>query len=888
MSNSRLTTLIFSFALILLSKHTLISQCVDGGNVWDDSWVSCTKTSNPNPIRPVSHWLLFEFDQPESISESHIWNANRAGQSVMGVNMMHVDYSVDGTSWISLGDFNLNKAPEDSSYTGIDGPNFNGVFVKKILFTTVTTHGNSSCASLAEVQFNIDQTACYGVVDVCNVCNGPGKLTWYRDSDTDGLGDPENSIKSCVQPNGFVSNPDDICDTGVYGWADIGALFESNGCTGCHGNGGSGGLDLTSYTSTRAGGNKCGPNLLTGNNLVGIITIDGYAGCSSVPISGQKMNDRVGGAVDNIELAMIQSWINSGAPEFCQCPQGTADTDGDGVCDNLDACPGFDNALIGSSCDDGLDCTINDRYTSDCNCIGQAVQDSDQDGVCDALDLAPNNPCTADGSVDGIEPAQWTGSIENDCDGDGIPLGQGDLDDYSPCISQHGFVPSPDCMCLSSAQEAGGRYIGNTGVSGIPEHGGGISDGLPSGFIATNDILHLGYPYLPKNTEICFQIGFSHVDGTAAIELNDIGTYLFPNTAGLVNYDMQEFCIQTIEDGPQSIEISKRGSGVFRVDGSNYEYCPCSITDQDALSPDCQCPSNQFQFTGTFVSATDGVTDGSFAAGQPDNIFSGRMNWDTLVLNYPQLLPNSKICVTAGFSDAFGVLLFQQSGVINSFSNTANLINYEPQEFCFITPDVLTDNLLYIMKYAPAYAKIDGSRVYACQPCMPSDPDTDGDGVCDANDPCPNSPNDDYDNDGICDDLDICLGFDDNYDTDSDGMPNGCDICFGFDDSIDTDGDGVPNGCDVCEGSDDSLDFDGDGLPNGCDLNPCLNFITEITGPHIIVDKAAHIHIHTNGYVQNNANINYQAGHSVLMERGFSVEQGTTFHASIGPCSQGN
>ncbi len=135
--------------------------------------------------------------------------------------------------------------------------------------------------------------------------------------------------------------------------------------------------------------------------------------------------------------------------------------------------------------------------------------------------------------------------------------------------------------------------------------------------------------------------------------------------------------------------------------------------------------------------------------------------------------------------------------------------------------------------------------------------DADGDGIADAADNCPNTPNRDQldtDGDGVGDSCDVCPGFDDTIDTDGDGVPDGCDtgdndgdgvvdeldncpdvanpaqvdgdgdgvgdacdVCAGFDDTIDTDGDTVPDGCDICAGSDDSIDFDGDGVPDGCD-----------------------------------------------------------------------
>ncbi len=147
----------------------------------------------------------------------------------------------------------------------------------------------------------------------------------------------------------------------------------------------------------------------------------------------------------------------------------------------------------------------------------------------------------------------------------------------------------------------------------------------------------------------------------------------------------------------------------------------------------------------------------------------------------------------------------------------------------------------------------DGSFMNAndqCGPCdcaMIGDVDSDGDGVCDGKDECPNNPDkseagmcgcdiNDSDGDWVCDPDDICPGWNDKRDDDNDGVPNGCDACPGSDDRADMDGDGIPDGCDscmmgdadndgvcdnidVCMGFDDRIDTDNDGIPDGCD--PC-------------------------------------------------------------------
>lgn len=313
----------YIFTLIAtLFVFGLHAQCVENGNYWNESWVSCTTSANPNPMRGTTHWILYDFDESQYIDSTHIWNANRTGESAWGAKDVIIDYSADGTTWVELGQYTFAQADETSTYAGFNGPRFNGVFLQKILITILNTHDGGSCASIAEMQFKIDQTACYGTIDVCGICDGPGELTWYIDADGDGLGSVNGTSNACQQPAGYVANNTDLCDNGNLGWAEIAPLFEDNGCSNaCHGAGASGGLDLRTYASTAMGGNICGTSLLTGTNLVNIITVDGYNGCGTA-ISIPAMNDRASGEFDAQELATLQAWIDGGAPESCTdyCP----------------------------------------------------------------------------------------------------------------------------------------------------------------------------------------------------------------------------------------------------------------------------------------------------------------------------------------------------------------------------------------------------------------------------------------------------------------------------------------------------------------------------------------------------------------------------------------
>lgn len=55
---------------------------------------------------------------------------------------------------------------------------------------------------------------CNGFIDICDVCNGTGEMTWYQDMDGDGLGNPDVSQSSCTQPTGYVADNTDTDDGG--------------------------------------------------------------------------------------------------------------------------------------------------------------------------------------------------------------------------------------------------------------------------------------------------------------------------------------------------------------------------------------------------------------------------------------------------------------------------------------------------------------------------------------------------------------------------------------------------------------------------------------------------------------------------------------------------
>ncbi len=698
-----------------------------------------------------------------------------------------------------------------------------------------------------------------GVCDANDICQGGDDNT---DSDNDGTPDfcdscDGNTVgNSCDDGDACTTN--DVIDAncncaGTFQDADGDGVCDANDiCQGGDDNVDSDN-DGTPDFCDSCDGNTVGNSCDDGDACTTNDVIDANCNCAGTfqDADGDGVcdaNDICQGGDDNVDSD------NDGTPDFCDscdgntvgnpCDDGDActtndvidancncagtfqDADGDGVCDANDICQGGDDNVdsdndgtpdfcdscdgntVGNSCDDGDACTTNDVIDANCNCAG-TFQDADGDGVCDANDICQGGDDNTDSDNDG------TPDFCDSCDGNtvGNPCDDGDV-----CTTND--VIDANCNCAGTFQDADGDGVcdANDICQGSDDNQDSDGDGIPNGCdecdantignscddgdaCTTNDVIDTN----------CNCAGtFQDADGDGVCDANDI-------CQG--SDDNQDSDGDGIPNGCDDCDANTIGNSC-----DDGDVC----TTNDVIDANCNC-------AGTFQDADgDGVCDANdICQGSDDN----------------------------QDSDGDGIPNGCDECDANTIGNSC-----DDGDVC-TTNDVIDANC----NCAGTFQDADGDGVCdANDICQGSDDnqDSDGDGIpngcddCDANtignscddgDAC--TTNDvidancncagtfqDADGDGVCDANDICQGSDDNQDSDGDGIPNGCDECDAntignscddgdactTNDVIDTncncagtfqdaDGDGVCDANDICQGSDDNQDSDGDGIPNGCD-----------------------------------------------------------------------
>jgi hypothetical protein len=123
-----------------------------------DTWISTQKSVSPNSSRGLIHWLSYDLGDSYALQQSKFWNINMVDSLTVGAKDLIIDYSIDGTTWLEFGRYDLSKGNGSTMYEGEAGPNFNGLIARYVLINIMSNHGHSTQAGLAEFKVNVSPT----------------------------------------------------------------------------------------------------------------------------------------------------------------------------------------------------------------------------------------------------------------------------------------------------------------------------------------------------------------------------------------------------------------------------------------------------------------------------------------------------------------------------------------------------------------------------------------------------------------------------------------------------------------------------------------------------------------------------------------------------------
>ena len=237
-----------------------------------------------------------------------------------------------------------------------------------------------------------------GVCDLDDICPG------FDDTiDTDGDTIPDGCDSVCVEfTDDFVDNPLTHSGTGFNSTTLLfqpdsqNVLFTISGISQrVKGKPANKYIERVDVSFVNGFGTPQNYGTFSGASVSSVI-IDIQSGVQSVTVSLTDEFDGNSGPTMNISFSQVTYCINS-----IPC---TPDSDGDGVCDEEDQCPGTNDALIGTLCDDADSCTVGEIYDSSCNCSGGIYTDNDGDGLCIGDDPDDNDGCNPDPNSGACSP----------------------------------------------------------------------------------------------------------------------------------------------------------------------------------------------------------------------------------------------------------------------------------------------------------------------------------------------------------------------------------------------------------------------------------------------------------------------------------------------------
>ncbi|WP_209404936.1 gliding motility-associated C-terminal domain-containing protein [Pseudozobellia sp. WGM2] len=530
------------------------------------------------------------------------------------------------------------------------------------------------------------------------------------------------------------------------------------------------------------------------------------------------------GLTNDEELTGVDDPSTPGNPNGNTTDPNDPDSDGDGIPDGQEAIDGTDP-------------------NDDCDSVGGTplgTSDCDNDGLTNdeeaSLGTDPNDPDSdGDGVNDGQEVIDGTDPLDDcdniggtplptgDCDGDGNPNGQ-DPNQFVPIAvddnttadvgvpKTYNILYNDDFLPGSAINVTGGTA---TGTISIDQTTGEITYTA----LAEEDNATVTIEYEVCNGTVCASATLNiaipacaDTDGDNICDVDDPepDNPCEPGT----DPDWQPQGTNDCDnDGLTNDEETALGTDPNDPD-SDGDGIPDGQEVIDGTDPLDDCDS----VGGTPLPTSDCDGDGNPNGSDPNSLVATAVDDNTTadvgvpktynVLNNDDFLPGSTITVTGGTA----------AGTINIDQNTGE-ITY--------TALAAEDNSTVTIQYQVCNGTVCATATLNIT--IPICLDTDGDNICDVDDPEPNNPcepranpdwqpqgTNDCDNDGLTNDEEAAFGTDPNDpDSDGDGIPDGQEVTDGTDplddcDSIagtalptsDCDGDGVSNGAELADGTD--------------------------------------------------------------------------------------
>ena len=141
--------------MTLVNSSSYAQNFTPDASIWEDSWTSCNMSPNPISGYGSSHWIQYDLGAVRRLSKTWVWNANEPSKLTQGFKQVKVDYSLDGRNWTHWGEMEFPKGTGEAVYGGFSGPDMVDIEARYVVLTVVSTHGDPSCAGIAEIKFNL-------------------------------------------------------------------------------------------------------------------------------------------------------------------------------------------------------------------------------------------------------------------------------------------------------------------------------------------------------------------------------------------------------------------------------------------------------------------------------------------------------------------------------------------------------------------------------------------------------------------------------------------------------------------------------------------------------------------------------------------------------------